>query len=184
MERSSSKVKSVIIILLCVFLVDTIISSFWVSYINPDASVSIYLIYLVPLLVIINLVLAGIFFLFRSKNISLVFIINTIVAPLIFVAFFDRAADKSYSDHVRLYRFSVSDKNYELMLLVENGNLVENGDFHLSRKINENTYDGVLWGKYKTVLDTILLINDSVHIRIFNKTLCGFPMAADKIKIY
>ena len=82
---------------------------FW--YLKPDASVSIYLIFAVPILCMVNFIIAGIVY-FTRRYLTTFFVLNAFISPAIFVFWFQFYIDKGLDRNIESWNFTIDGVGY------------------------------------------------------------------------
>ena len=97
--------------LLILTILDFIIIWFWVG--EPDPSVSIGIIIVVPFVIIINLILAGLFYAFKRPY-SKAFLINSIISAVIMYNLFIAGIDRHQRLRYEGWNFKINDTTFDI----------------------------------------------------------------------
>lgn len=161
-------------------IIDIIVISLLLVQSNPDESVSIVAIYIIPLIFILNVVVAGIF-LFINRRISIFVLINSIVAPVIFFILFAGWFKYKHWEQYKDYHYTCNNEKYELSIHKKTN------EFDVCQLISNGSI-GVCYGYYKKINDTIYF-NDTIsshnihHFYMTKDSLFEFPNKKYRIKL-
>ncbi|MHB9142211.1 MAG: hypothetical protein ACYC25_10075 [Paludibacter sp.] len=150
---------------------------FTVYKINPDPSVTIGIIILVPLVFIINIVIAGILFTFKRKEYGKLFLINSIIASILMYYLFIKGIDRHLNNELESWEFVKSDKTYSI------NRWKNTNDFDITYSTGPNYSAGFLYGKYKQINHDWVLTADSFRLQIHENKLIGFRNESDTIQM-
>ena|SRR5690606_1223970 len=78
----------VLIKILFLTIIDFLLIQIWILNMNIDPSAAMGIIILIPLVIILNLIIAGIFYFLKRKEISYLFLVNTIISSIILYILF------------------------------------------------------------------------------------------------
>ncbi len=109
----NKKLTQNLIIATVFLLIDIAAIVSWVFYVDPDSSVTIYLIAAVPVVVFLNLAIGGIAYLFR-KNFLKYFVINAAASSLILVIAFIAYIGKDQSRYYECWEFKLDGQKYSV----------------------------------------------------------------------
>ena len=173
MSKSKPYVNVLIALVLQVFLL-----GLWVYTINPDPSLSILVLLIVPVLFGINLIIGGILY-FLKKPIAKWFFINALVAPAIFFAFWIYSQKTWNERNYEEYTFRLKDRTLEFSLS-KNSNY-----FSISDVTNQPTGSttGLYFGFYNWSADTLYLTDQQVKMFVVQDSLFGMPQFPDGISL-
>lgn len=152
--------------------------SIWylVKIIDPDPSASIIILFLVPLIVGINLIIALILAYTKQKYIKL-FVINSIIAGIIMFYLFNLGVSRHQNLRYNGWNFNIKDTTFELTI-----NKLDT-TFSMTYSLNPGSSNGYLNGTYKTNKKEFLLIADKKNFIIRNNYLFAFRQKPDSIKL-
>lgn len=159
-------------------ILEIILLGFWTYQMEPDPSVSIGIIIIVPFLFVLNIIIGILFYLFKSK-LSNIFFINSIVCPLIFFGIWNLWF-MSYHDRIsERFDFVIGEKDYEVSLSKKTD------CFSISDMTNKpnGSTAGLYFGKYERKKDTIKLTDGETKMFIVENKLIGFPIKPSEIKL-
>ncbi len=156
-----------------VFLLEVFLLGLWVYNLKPDPSISIAIILIVPILFILNLII-GFTLYYLKKPLFKLFLVNSIICPLIFYAFWNLWFMNYHERNNTVYKFALKNTVYELSI-GKNDNY-----FYLS---DENDNGRVYVGKYENLEDSIILNDPEVKMYITNGKLYKFPEQKTGIKL-
>lgn len=154
-------------------IIDYIIIWFWIKKINPDPSTSIALIYLIPLVIVINLVLATVFYFAKSTHIKL-FVINSFISAVLMYFIFANRVDinqKKWKENSLLgWTFKVDETAYEIRYLIKEKS------FNISERTDMHSLVGIIDGRVEISDEgeVLYLISDSTIYQIKSGYLFGF----------
>jgi len=86
-------------------IIDFAIIWLWVKQINPDPSVSIGILILVPLVVILNLIIALILYFMKREFVAL-FIVNSIISGILMFYLFGKGIDRYQNNRLESWNFT------------------------------------------------------------------------------
>lgn len=161
-------------------IIDFIIIWFGVKKINPDSSTTIALTFLIPLVIVINLVIAVIFHYTKSTYANL-FVINSIISAfLMYFIFMNRAhLNQKLWTEENLYewRFKINEELYEIQCWKKENT------FTIYKRTSPNSLIGVVEGTVEiSNKGEFYLISDTVKYKIKDDYLLGFE-GKDSIKL-
>ena len=160
------------------FILEVILLGFWTYQMEPDPSVSLGIIIIVPFLFVLNLIIGILLTLFKSKW-STIFFINSIVCPLMFLGiwnlWFMNWSERNYEE----YSFGIDNRKFEVSLS-KTSNYFSISD--LTNKPNGST-TGLYFGKYERKGDSIKLTDGKTEMFIVEHKLIGFPEKPTEIKL-
>ena len=155
-------------------VLDFVLIWLWVKSVNPDPSVSIYLIFLVPIVIGINLLIAGIMY-FVKRDLVKLFLINSIISACLMVYLFDEGVGRYLNERLDKWEFQKSDTTFSI------SHWKESDSFGFLYSTDPNSSVGFLYGDYIFSNEQILLKTDSTQYKIKNGFLYGFRK--DSIKL-
>jgi hypothetical protein len=163
--------------LLGLIAVDFIVIWILVYQMNPDPSVSIGILLIVPFVFVVNLVIAGILFWLKKKEYSRLFLINSIIASIIMYYIFDKGIDRYQNNRLESWEFNISDTTFSLI------RWKEVNEFSMSYSMNPGSSFGFLDGKCELISNDWILKTDSIQMKIQGDFLIGFRTKLDTIKM-
>lgn len=82
---------------------------------DPDPSVSIGFILLVPFVFVLNLIIAGVLFYVKKEEHAIVFLINSLSASIIMFYIFDQGIDSYQNKRSEEWTFQKTDTTFSLI---------------------------------------------------------------------
>jgi len=150
---------------------------FVVWKINPDPSGTIGIIILVPLVFIVNIIIAGILFILKRKEYGKLFLINSIIASILTCHLFLKGIDRHLNNELESWEFVKSGKTYSL------NRWKNTNEFDITYSTRPNSSSGFLYGKYKQINHDWILKADSFSMQIHENKLIGFLNGSDTIQM-
>jgi hypothetical protein len=157
-------------------IIDFVVIWWWVKLMDPDPSVSIALIILVPFVVFVNLVIALILY-FKKSNFSSLFLTNTIIAGILMYYLFGKGVDRNLNRRVEGWTFNIQDTTFR----IDHWKLEDTYD--ISESPNPGSSTSFLRGKFEEKGNEYYLTTDSTVYRIKDDYLFGFRSPLDSIKL-
>ncbi|SDY16220.1 hypothetical protein SAMN05444411_1451 [Lutibacter oricola] len=157
-----------------ILLIEIFALRYWIYEIEkPDPSISIGIILIVPILFGINLIL-GLVLYFLKKPFTKLFLLNSIISPLIFYIFWSLWFSDYHERNNENFKFSINDIVYELS--------IEKNDeyFYLCDEKNSGR---VYVGKYEKKGDSLILKDSEAEMYIVDNKLLEFPEKRTEIKL-
>ena len=145
--------------------------------INPDPSVMIGIIIFVPLAFIVNIIIAGILFIFKRKEYGKLFLINSIMSSILMYYLFLKGIDRHLNRELESWEFVKSGKTYSL------DRWKNTNEFDITYSIGSNSSSGFLHGKCKQINHGWILTADSVSLQIHENKLIGFLNESDTVQM-
>ncbi|RYX84082.1 hypothetical protein EON73_03560 [bacterium] len=161
--------------LLLLTALDFVIIWFWVRQQDPDPSVSIGIFLVVPLAIIVNLILATVFYFVNRKYID-AFLINSLIAAVIMYNLFIAGIDHHQRQRYESWQFNLNDTTFR----ITNNKL--DRTFDISYSTNSGSSTTFIYGKVSSKNSIYTLTNDSLKLLIKNNSLFGFR-SSDSIKM-
>jgi hypothetical protein len=145
---------------------------------DPDPSVSIGIILLVPFVFVLNLIIAGVLFFAKKKEFSRIFLINSIIASIMMFYLFGEGIDRHQNKTLESWEFNKTDTTYTLIRW-------KNSDkFSMTYSLRPGSSWGFWDGTYKNQNGNWILKADSITMAIDKKdNLIGFRNPVDTIKM-
>ncbi|NBG66900.1 hypothetical protein [Acidiluteibacter ferrifornacis] len=164
--------------LLVLLIIDFGLIWLFVYQIDPDPSVSISIIIYVPLVVIVNLLIAGFLFFNKNKEYSILFLINAVLSSLVMIYLYDKGIDRHQNKRLESWEFSKSDTTFSI---IRWKNIAE---FSMTYSLRPGSSSGLLHGKCINLKDEWILTDDSLKMKITKDgNLVGFTSISDTIKL-
>ena len=162
--------------ILILTILDFIIISIIFKQGDPDPSVSIGILLVVPAAIIINLIIAAILFVIKRQFVK-AFLINSIIAGVIIYYLFTNAIDQHQARHYDAWQFIQSDTTFELLLSKQDTT------FYMTYSTNPGSSTSFISGHFIRNNDNYNLTNDSIRMMIRNEFLYRFRNKSDSIKL-
>ncbi|MFA7445983.1 MAG: hypothetical protein WCY89_08555 [Flavobacteriaceae bacterium] len=166
--------------ILVLAIIDFILIWFWVDTMNPDPSISIALIILVPMAFILNILIALILYFLKKKEYSFLFLINSVISSVLIFIIFNKGIENHQNKLLESWTFQ---KNDTIFMLTR---WKLSDSFSMSYSLNP----GSSWSYWEgqCVQDNesnqwILSVSDSVKLKISDDYLIGFRKETDTIKM-
>ena len=145
--------------------------------INPDPSVGIGIIIFVPLVFIVNIIIASILFIFKRKEYGKLFLINSIIASILMYYLFSNGIDRRLNKELESWEFTKADTTFSL------NRLKKTNEFDFSYSTQPGSSTRFLNGKCKQVNQDWFLTADSLTLQIHDNKLIGFRNKLDTIQM-
>ena len=159
-------------------VIDFVLIWVWVYQMDPDPSVSIGMILLVPLVIVFNLIIAGILYFLKRMDYSRIFLVNSVIAAFMMFYLFDEGIDRHQNNRLESWVFQKADTTFSIT------RWKKTDEFSMSYSINPGSSWGFLDGTYQTENGKWFLKADSVTMKIDeNDNLIGFRQSNDTIKM-
>ncbi|MDD2797788.1 MAG: hypothetical protein PHV20_04270 [Bacteroidales bacterium] len=149
----------------------------WVYQMDPDPSVSIGIILLVPFVFVLNLIIAGLLFYAKKKEYSKVFLVNSVIASVILFYLFAKGIDRHQNKRLEEWTFQKADTTFSLI------RRKETNEFSITYSLNPGSSWGFLYGHCENKNEKWVLKADSITMEIDNDYLIGFRNQTDPIKM-
>ena len=145
---------------------------------DPEPSVSIAIIYLVPFVFVINLIIAGILFLMKKKEYLRLFIENSIIVYIIMFYLFGEGIDRHQNSQLESWEFQKADSTFSVI------RWKKTDEFSMSYSLNPGSSWGFLDGTCKKENGNWILQTDTLTMKIDkNDNLIGFKHPTDTIRM-
>jgi hypothetical protein len=153
--------------LLALILVDVILISIWVSNedLPPDSAMGIYIV--VPFVFLINLIVAGILYLFKNRY-SYIFLINAVLSSIIMYNLFNYGMQRTIDSMYDSWEFSKNDT----LFVIDKANKFN--EFSISYITQPGSSTQYISGSTKSKGDTVSLLTGSTRMYIVNGMLYNF----------
>lgn len=166
--------------ILLLTIIDVVLIGLWVYKLDPDPSVSLGIILVVPFVFIINLVIAGFLFLLKKEN-ALLFITNAFISSFLMYFLFNAGIAIHQNQLYETWEFQKSDTTFQIDIMKSDSS------FYISYSLNSSSSNGYSEGKcYRTDNALILsvdttqtwrLYSDTTKMKIVGNRLFGFREA-------
>ncbi len=161
-----------------ILILEIILLGLWIYRMEPDPSISIGIVLILPFLFGLNVIIRLILYFFK-KPLSKLFLINLIICPLIFYVlwslWFMNWNERNYED----FSFGIDNRKLEV-------SLSKTSDYFsisdLTNQPNGST-TGLYFGKYEKNGDSIKLTDGETKMYIIEDKLIGFPEKPTGIKL-
>ena len=158
-----------------IIIVDILILGGWILYLKPSQDMAIILIYVFPILFVVNFIIAGIVY-FIKKRYTPFFMLNAAVSVIMIWVFFALYTEIESRKYNKEWKFSVDSINYR----IEYSPFSERSDNYW---VGDGVYFGRERGTAKTQNDTIYFSSiDSTEYYIYKGYLYNFKNI-EKIKV-
>jgi hypothetical protein len=150
----------------------------WVYQMNPDPSVSIGIILLVPFVFAVNLIIAGVLLYKKKKENGVIFLANAIIASILMCYLFEKGIDRHQNNSIEKWEFKKADTIFSLIRWKETDN------FSMTYSLHPGSSSGYLDGKCIKENGNWILEADSLKMEIIQQDrLIGFKNIGDTIKM-
>jgi hypothetical protein len=164
--------------ILALILIDFGLIWWWVYQMDPEPSVSIGIILLVPFVFLINLIIGGILFFFKKREYSRLFFVNSILASIMMFYLFGKGIDRHQNNRLESWEFRKADSTFRLI------RWKKIDEFSMSYSLGPGSSTGFLNGKCIEENGEWQLTGDSFNMKIINDLeLVGFRNKYDTIKM-
>jgi hypothetical protein len=155
-------------------IIDFIVIWLYVKWEDPDPSVSIGILLLIPFVIVINLVIA-LYFYRTKRHFAILFIANIIPSAILMNYLFSKGIDRHQNLRYESWTFQIKDTTYEVThYKIDNG-------FYMTYRTNPNSSTSFLSGKFVDNEKFYTLITDTTKYTIKNNFL--FDFRSDSIKL-
>ena len=145
---------------------------------DPDASVSIGIILLVPFVFVLNLIIAGVLFFAKKKEYSRVFLINSVISSIIMFYLFGEGVDRHQNKRLEQWTFQKADTTFSVI------RWKETKEFSMSYSLNPGSSWEFVDGNWEKQNAKWILKADSLTMQIDkDDNLIGFRIPTDTIKM-
>ena len=170
------KLSTKILILIFLVIVDYLLISLYLR--NQNLEPSIAIIVLVPIAFLINILIAIIFFFIKKTSLTSIFVINAIPSSSITYYSFGNEMRRQSSLELESWSFKRNDTLFEL------NRYKKRNEFDMSYSLSSGSSGNFLNGKYIKQQNGIILISDSIKMRIEGNKIIGFGKTNDTIGIF
>ncbi len=169
------KLSTKIHVLIFLIIVDYLLISFYLRNQNLESSIAIAIIVLVPIAFLINILIALIFFFIKKTSLISIFVINAIASSIITYYSFGNEMRRQSSLELECWSFKRNDTLFEL------NRYKKRNEFDMIYSLLPGSSWNFLNGKYIKQQNGIILISDSIKMRIEGNKLIGFGKSKDTI---
>lgn len=162
------------LLLLAVF--DFGIILFWVQQQDPDPSVAIGIIVLVPIVIALNLIFAWVLFATKRQYAKL-FIFNSFISAVLMYFLFNQGISRDQRQRYEIWEFRLNDTAYSI------SHYKPDNTFSISYSTNPGSSSSYVYGQVEFTSNQYILFNDTLSLRIENEYLYGFRKNVDRIKL-
>lgn len=171
--------RRLIILGIVIIVAESICFRLWVYIEQPDPSVSIGELLVIPVLFGVNILIGTALYFLKQRQIFRLFFINALVAPIIFhlvwTSWYAGWTDRNYT----IYSYTIGQQKYEL-------SISKTGDYFsisdVTDKPNGST-TGLFRGDYKIVADSVILMDGQIKMFLLNDKLVGLPDQPNEIPL-
>lgn len=160
--------------LLLLTVIDFLIIWLWVKKVDPSPSVSIGLSLLVPIVIIVNLVIASILY-FTKRQYASLFVVNIIPSAMLMYYLFIAGINRHQQQRYEGWRFKIEDTTFKIT------HSALDSTFFIDYSTKPGSSSVFLEGKYFNNKDRYLLATDTTKYIIKNNYLFNFR--GDSIKL-
>lgn len=157
-------------------ILDYLLIWFWVKKMNPEPSISIAIIYLVPFVFAINIVIGIILLLFKNNN-SKLFLVNSIIASILMFWIFGNGIRRHQDQRLDSWEFTKKDTIFRIV------KWEETKTFDMSYSLTPGSSWGFLTGNWIIKNDTLILRAEKYNMYIFNDLLINFRNDSSRLII-
>ncbi|MCI3935911.1 hypothetical protein MQX03_01795 [Chryseobacterium aahli] len=143
---------------------------------NPDPSISIGIFIFVPLVIILNLIIAGILY-FTKREFVTLFVVNSIIAGILMFYLFGKGIDRYQNERLESWTFKLHNTTYLIT------HWKPENTFDMSESNNTGSSKGFLDGEFITKGNEYYLKTDTTEYIIKNGYLYKFRKESDSIKL-
>ena len=170
------KLSTKILILIFLVIVDYLLISLYLR--NQNLEPSIAIIVLVPIAFLINILIGIIFFFIKKTSLTSIFVINAILSSIITYYSFGNEMRRQSSLELESWSFKRNDTLFEL------NSYKKRNEFDMSYSLSSGSSGNFLNGKYIKQQNGIMLISDSIKMRIEGNKIIGFGKTNDTSGIF
>ncbi len=170
------KLLTKILFLIFLVIVDYLLISLYLR--NQNLEPSIAIIVLVPIAFLINILIAIIFFFIKKTSLTSIFVINAIPSSSITYYSFGNEMRRQSSLELESWSFKRNDTLFEL------NRYKKRNEFDMSYSLSSGSSGNFLNGKYIKQQNGIILISDSIKMRIEGNKIIGFGKTNDTSGIF
>lgn len=134
---------------------------------NLDPSISIFILVLIPFVIVVNLLVAGVVYYVR-KQYSKFFLINTVISAVIMNYLFGEGISRRQANRLESWEFSHNNIRYQIT------HWKSEGEFSMSERLDPGSSIVFLKGRFVEANNEVYLTTDSTRYVIRNGILYGF----------
>ena len=157
-------------------IIDFIAIWFWVKQIDPDPSMAIGIMIVIPTVIIINLAIALLLY-FIKKEYSKLFLINALISAIVMNFLFMKGIDRTVDRNLEMWEFNIKDT----VFMITRWKL--HNTFEITESTNSGSSTSILDGKTIKRDTDYYLTTDSTQYKIKNGYLFGFRSTLDSVKL-
>jgi hypothetical protein len=157
-------------------ILDLIVIWLYVRWEDPDASVSIGILLVVPSVIVINLAFAGVLFI-AKRQYAKAFLINSIISAIIMYNLFIAGIDRHQRLRYEGWKFKISDTTFN----IKHSKLAST--FSMTYSLNPGSTWSFIDGHFISKDDIYLLTTDTTTFTIKHNYLFGFRAKVDSIHL-
>jgi hypothetical protein len=162
--------------LLLFAVLDFLLIWVFVKLTDPDPSVSIGMVLLVPFVIFLNLVVAA--FLFnRKRKLAKLFVVNSMISAALMYLLFTHGVSRHQRERYEIWTFPLNDTVFEINYYKPDST------FSLSYETGNGSSTTFIYGKVLPMNMQYELSNSTVRLIIKDSLLFGFRSANDSIKL-
>jgi hypothetical protein len=170
------KIWTKILYLILLSIIDYVIIWLWVKQIDPDPSVSIGIFLLIPLVLLINWVVALILY-FTIKKFAILFLFNSFIAGFLMFYLFGKGIDRRQNERLESWSFKSQNTIFTIT------HWKKENTFSKSESTNLGSSTEFLYGKFTKKENKYYLSSETKEFFIKNDFLYGFRSPLDIIKL-
>lgn len=170
------KLSTKILILIFLVIVDYLLISLYLR--NQNLEPSIAIIVLVPIAFLINILIGIIFFFIKKTSLTSIFVINAIPSSSITYYSFGNEMRRQSSLELESWSFKRNDTLFEL------NRYKKRNEFDMGYSLSSGSSGNFLNGKYIKQQNGVILISDSIKMRIEGNKIIRFGKTNDTIAMF
>src|SRR6185295_11505619 len=147
---------------------------------DPDPSVSIAILMLVPFVIIVNLIIAGILFRKQStskRQYAKLFLINSFISAVLMYMLFAQGISRHMRQRYTSWKFQLNDTTYTIDFYKPDTT------FSISYSTHPGSSSGFIYGHVQYTDSQYLLSNDTIKLLIRNNRLSGFRSNVESLEL-
>lgn len=162
--------------LILLTVIDFVIIWFWVRETDPDPSVAIGILLLIPFVIGLNLIIAAIFY-FANRKYAMLFVINSLIAGVLMYYLLGNGIDRHQRLRLESWKFNIKNTTFVVT------HWKRENTFSISESTNPGSSTVFLNGQFTENGNAYYLTTDSTEYRIKNEYFYGFRNSMDSIKL-